>query len=117
MGILNTSCKSGKIGFKDEVYDEEGKILTDSLEILNRWKRYYNNLLNNAIPIDDDISEFLPLKTLIIGYEFDREISKKEVIDAILKCEFNKATGPDDIPIECIKVLIQNGTNKKRKMN
>ena len=115
MGILNTSCKSGKIGYKNELLDEEGKILTDSIDILNRWMRYYNNLLNNAIPIDEDINEFLPIKTLIIGYKFDTEITQKEIINAILKCEFNKATGPDDIPIECIKVLIQNGKNKKKK--
>ena len=52
MGIRTTDFKSGKVVFKDEFFDEYGKVLTEAVEILERWRRNYNNLSNNAIPIE-----------------------------------------------------------------
>ena len=116
MGILGAAYKSGKCGYKNEIFDEKGKLLTDECEILERWKRYYENLLNYKAPVGNNVDEYLPKQTDNIQVKFDEPFTEKEIITAIKRCKHNKSVGPDEIPIEYIKSLFnQKGDSKEVK--
>ena len=117
IGITSTAYRSGKCGYKNEVFDEEDKIITDECEILERWKRYYEKLLNHKAPIGTNIDEYLPTQTENVQFKFDEPFSSEEVIAAIKRCKNNKKVGPDEIPIECIKTLLNFGEDSKEKKN
>ena len=70
-GISGMGYKSGKCGYENEVFDEDGNVLTDESDILERWRRYYDKLLNCETPIGDNIEDYLSSQKETIQYKFD----------------------------------------------
>ena len=60
MGIKVKPQNGGKRGVKGTVFDEEGNILFKKCEVLNRWKTYFEKLLNYSSSMADDIDQYLP---------------------------------------------------------
>jgi hypothetical protein len=79
------------------VKDENGDLLADSYNILNRWKNYFSQLLN--VHNDSDVGqiEVYTAEPLVAGP------SLLEVEIAIAKLKKNKSAGSDQIPEELIQ--------------
>jgi hypothetical protein len=80
----------------------ENEILSNKADILNRWKEYFQNLCGMTeenlekppkwtVPSTDEVEE-IPLPTL------------EEVNFVVLKLKNNKASGPDGLNAELLKV-------------
>uniref|UniRef100_H3B2Y3 Reverse transcriptase domain-containing protein n=1 Tax=Latimeria chalumnae TaxID=7897 RepID=H3B2Y3_LATCH len=76
------------------IKDQNGKILTETAEILNRWLKYCEQLY-----ADDSPPTNLHLE---IGNE--PPPTKAEVEKAIRMIKNGKATGPDGVPVELLKL-------------
>ncbi|KAL0820815.1 hypothetical protein ABMA28_005493 [Loxostege sticticalis] len=81
------------------IKDEYGKLLTSDRAINIRWAKYYDQLLNEEFP-----SEELPKLPYTKG-PIDC-IRPQEIKNALRKMEFNKALGPDNIPADIWKLLM-----------
>jgi hypothetical protein len=81
------------------VKDENGDLLADSHNILNRWKNYFSHLLNVHNVSDVRQIEVHTAEPLIPG------LSRLEVEIAIARLKKYKSPGSDQIPAE----LIQSG--------
>ena len=85
------------------IKDEDGKILTESEEIKDRWKCYCEELYasqeTDGVPdnADEDSCEDEP------------DILLSEVTNAIQHLKNNKSPGPDEIPAELIKYADESG--------
>jgi hypothetical protein len=79
------------------VKDENGDMLVDSHNVLNRWKNYFSQLLN--VHNDSDVRqiEVHTAEPLVPGP------SRLEVETAIAKLKKYKSTGSDQIPAELIQ--------------
>ena len=84
------------------IRDENGKLLTNDEDILHRWKRYCNGLLNERFPI-----RYNP--TAAPNYLDVDDATEEEVFDAVKNAKNNKAVGPDGIPAEFWKKMGQTG--------
>ena len=85
-----------------QIKDKNGKVLTRDEEIKNRWREYYNKLLN----------EENPRSVRGNGTANDRavqNISRREVRRALSKMKKGKAVGPDGIPVEVWRCLGEEG--------
>jgi hypothetical protein len=100
------------------VKDENGDLLADSHNILNRWKNYFSQLLNVHNVSDVRQIEVHTAESLVPGP------SRFEVEIAIAKLKKYKSPGSDQIPAELIQVgfemllsaihkLISSVSNKK----
>ena len=81
----------------------DDKILSSNEDIKNRWKRYFSTLLNTGnhrkqLAVKQPTQE--PIEN-ITEAEFKTQLDKMAA---------NKARGPDDLPIENIKLLKDTGT-------
>nr|XP_049697159.1 uncharacterized protein LOC126054693 [Helicoverpa armigera] len=83
--------------------DESGKVLCKDEEIKERWKVYFEKLMNEENVWNGILQEAQVNKGLV------REISMDEVERALGSMKNGKALGPDDIPAEVWKVLKRNG--------
>ncbi|XP_047984785.1 uncharacterized protein LOC125225222 [Leguminivora glycinivorella] len=83
--------------------DEAGKILTDDKSIRERWKNYFNKLMNE----ENDWTGVLDDAKSNIGMV--KEITVEAVKMAVQGMKNGKAVGPDDIPVEVWKVLKADG--------
>lgn len=85
------------------IKDEQGKIMSEDKDIKERWKEYFNRLLNtkNRTPEIGDTG-------VVQGPVED--ISEEEVTKQIERMKLNKAKGPDELPVEMIKKLKDTGT-------
>ena len=81
------------------IRDENGHILTKEKDIKERWKAYYNQLMNEENPRQQR-NEVLPPNNKEI-----EKIDEKEVWTAVCKMKNGKAVGPDGIPAEAWKCL------------
>ena len=89
------------------VKDETGtNILTETNEISERWRQYFQNLLNAGEEEEIDTREDENLQ--FIENQGD-EIRRDEVEYAIKRMKNGKASGEDEIPIEFIKALEEVG--------
>jgi hypothetical protein len=79
------------------VKDENGDMLADSQNILNRWKNYFSQLLNVHNVSDVRQSEVHTAEPLVPGP------SHLEVEVAIAKLKKYKSPGSDQIPVELIQ--------------
>lgn len=79
------------------VKDERGELLTQPEGIRNRWKEYFDKLLN--VRKDPTESE----KEKEHGTERDNDITMLEVENALKKMKTGKSVGVDEVPVEMIK--------------
>lgn len=76
------------------INDSQGNLLTTEKDIQNRWKEYFDQLLNEEFPrstippTEDSVTPDL------------NNISVEEKGEALKKMKRGKAAGPDDIPAE-----------------
>ena len=87
------------------IKDENGSVLYEETEVLNRWKSYFETLMNEENPRveRDHITEKNHCQVA--------EVSVEEIRKALAKMKHSKAVGPDNIPIEVWKYLGDYGLN------
>ncbi|CAL5400242.1 unnamed protein product [Camellia sinensis] len=90
------------------IKSEDSKVLVKDDEIKERWKNYFEKLLNEEHG-STTIGEEIISNTINQDYRFYRRIRNFEVEIALKKMKSNKALGPDDIPIEAWKCLGKKG--------
>ena len=87
-----------------QIKDEQGVVLWEHDKIIERWKGYYGNLLNEENPMtvfgDGVANEVLT-----------PAINRKEVEVALKGMKLGKAMGPDGIPVEVWKSLGEEGVD------
>lgn len=86
------------------VKDEDGKIFGEDDAIKERWRGYFKTLLNTQ-----NCRDTLPTASPIQGPIED--ITEEEVRVQLDKMASNKARGPDDIPIEVVKMMKDAGVS------
>ena len=59
MGLNLKSYKMGKCSFNCAIFDKEGNEIHDVVKIRERWKEYFEELLNMEDMVVDNIDEFL----------------------------------------------------------
>lgn len=87
-----------------QIKDGNGEILTEDENIRNRWKCYFEKLLNEENP-RVVVGDGVPSQGVV------PEISKDEIQYALRKMKNDKSTGPDNIPVEVWKSLGDVGIN------
>ena len=82
--------------------DQEGSVLTDENQIRERWKGYFETLLNEENPrmVTGDGTPNQGMTT---------EVTRTEVEKALRKMKNGKSPGPDEIPVEAWKCLGREG--------
>jgi exonuclease III len=88
-----------------QMKNEQGKVLTDKHEITKRWKQYFEKLLNEENPRS-------VMEDGTMNQGMTKEVTREEVEKAVSKMKNNKATGPDEIPVEAWKCLGKLGIDK-----
>ena len=83
--------------------DEVGIVLTEDKKIRNRWKGYFEKLMNE----ENDWNGVLESKPLNQGLV--RKVNVDEVRAAVNGMKNGKALGPDGIPVEVWKLLRMDG--------
>ncbi|XP_042884615.1 uncharacterized protein LOC122261151 [Penaeus japonicus] len=78
------------------VKDTNGNVLTDNQQLKNRWKEYYQQLMNVENPRTE--------RVITPKEEREVEVSLTEVTEAIKQMKRGKSVRPDDIPVEAWKV-------------
>ena len=88
-----------------QMKDKEGSVLTDENQIRERWKVYYETLLNEENPrmVTGDGTPNQGMTT---------EVTRTEVEKALRKMKNEKSPGPDEIPVEEWKCLGREGIDK-----
>ena len=81
-----------------QMKDGSGAVLRDEERVRGRWKEYSENLLNEEYPREQH-QNGTPNQVLTIG------VTSAEVESALKKMKNNKATGPDEIPVEAWRAL------------
>ena len=81
-----------------QMKDGSGAVLRDEERVKERWKEYFENLLNEEYPREQH-QNGTPNQGLTIG------VTRAEVESALRKMKNNKATGPDEIPVEAWRAL------------
>ncbi|XP_065318803.1 uncharacterized protein LOC135926800 [Gordionus sp. m RMFG-2023] len=84
------------------IINKDGKLIIKEKEIMNRWKEYFLELLNFN-PHILHLDEHSQCQNLV------QPITEQEIITCLKHMENNKARGPDDIPIESLKALGDDG--------
>ncbi|CAF3297940.1 unnamed protein product, partial [Rotaria sp. Silwood2] len=87
------------------IFDKQGCLLTNSKERLNRWKDYFNDLLNVPSIVDQATIAQIPHATITISEQErqDKTPTLNEVQCAIKQMKNGKAPGNDGISIDLIK--------------
>ena len=70
-----------------------GEILSEEEEVKQRWRNYFDSLLNTE-NLREELPEIEPTQGPIA------EISSSEVKQQLERMKNNKATGPDELPID-----------------
>ena len=85
-----------------QIKDKDGNVLRKERDIIERWKEYFESLLN------EENERFLRGDGHA-NYEPVTEITRAEVRVALGKMKNGKAVGPDGIPVEAWKALDEEG--------
>ena len=83
------------------IKDSAGKLLVENVDIQNRWKEYYEDLLNV-----ENLSDPLPAVALVHGPE--PQVTIGEVTTAIKNMNPRKAGRPKQITADIIKMMDKN---------
>lgn len=83
------------------IKNNQGQMQTDTKEILDTWKNYYENMYNTTVD---------PEENAIQQINMEQTIKREEVEDAIQKIKIGKASGEDDLSPEMLKWMGQSGT-------
>ena len=83
----------------NRLWKKTGQVLTNQADQLNRWKEYFEELLNRPSPVE--LPDIPPVETPL-RINTDRP-SIQEIRKAILQLKKGKAPGSDGIPPEAIK--------------
>ncbi|XP_047996392.1 craniofacial development protein 2-like [Leguminivora glycinivorella] len=78
------------------IKDTQGRLLTANKDINNRWKEYYEQLMNEEYPNALMLHELATQGPIYC-------ITVEEVKKALTKMKYHKATGPDQIPADIWK--------------
>ncbi|EYC36369.1 hypothetical protein Y032_0903g2962 [Ancylostoma ceylanicum] len=79
-----------------------GNILRNPDDVLERWRQYFDQMFNEEFPHPS-----IPPTECIQGPVLP--IAPAEVSEAIKKMKRNKATGPDDVPVDVWKLMGESG--------
>lgn len=92
---------------KKDIYikNTKGELLTEETEIIERWKQYFQDLLQSR----DDIMEEEITERVMGEENGDEEIKQEEIEDAIKWLKNGKAPGIDKITPEMIKNMGEEG--------
>ena len=113
-----TNTKEPKLAIKNE----NGELLTDKADILNRYNEYYTNLLQPRPPnpgsieyINQSEKLFETCKSTLVydNTSINQEFTMKEIEDVIRDTKAGKCPGPDEIQSE---ILIHAGTSLKQSL-
>jgi exonuclease III len=87
------------------IFDKQGSLLTNSKDRLNRWKEYYNDLLNVPSIVDQATIQQIPPATITTSEQQrqDKTPTLSEVQCAIKQMKNGKAPGNDGISADVIK--------------
>ena len=80
------------------IKDKDGKVLADDEDIQNRWRTYFDTLLNEEFP-REPMDEARPVE----GPE--KEITRSEIQEALKRMKNNKAPGPSGMTAEMLRIL------------
>ena len=84
------------ISYVKQMKDRSGAVLRNEKRVRERWKGYFENLLNEEYPREQHHN----------GTP-NQGLTRAEVESALKKMKKNKATGPDEIPVEAWRVAIR----------
>ena len=87
------------------IKDEEERVLVEDLKILERWREYYQKLMNEHNPREGRNEQQAEVEGDIT------EITSAEIEMALRNMKNGKATGPDNLPVEVWKSLGRTGVN------
>ena len=88
------------------VRDEEGRLLRDKGRIRERWVRFFRSLLNSrSNMLDLDIPKRLPQHS--VASALGIEPTEEEITSAMQAMANAKAVGPDGLPVELLKLGLQ----------
>ena len=79
------------------VKDEDQKVLVRDEEIKERWREYFDELLNGSFTQDLDD---LIIQCQNMNHNYMRRIIESEIKEALKMMKSRKVVGPDEIPIE-----------------
>ncbi len=90
------------------VKDEHGNIKVEEVDIMQRWKRYFRELLNkeNQYELEDHIKDEGP----ILG------LTEKKVEEALQKMKRRKAPGPSGVTADLLKYAGETGGRELKKV-
>ncbi|EYC25573.1 hypothetical protein Y032_0011g1280 [Ancylostoma ceylanicum] len=95
----STTMTTGHIG---TIKASNGNILRNPDDVLERWRQYFDQMFNEEFPHPS-----IPPTECIQGPVLP--IAPAEVSEAIKKMKRNKATGPDDVPVDVWKLMGESG--------
>ena len=95
--------KSQDMSHVKQIKDNQGKVLSEDGKIRDRWKEYFEKLLNEENPRKQKV--YMAVKNL----QNVERVSRSEIEYALKEMPNHKAVGPDEIPIEVFKVLGEEG--------
>uniref|UniRef100_A0A8D9EVD2 Uncharacterized protein n=1 Tax=Cacopsylla melanoneura TaxID=428564 RepID=A0A8D9EVD2_9HEMI len=81
------------ITYIKQIKSKEGVVLSDEEKIKERWREYFNTLLNEENP-REVTGSVEPNQGIV------RKLERKKITEALSKMKGGKATGPDGVPIE-----------------
>ena len=87
---------------------EDGKILTESEEIKNRWKNYCEGLYASQEPVS--------LRPVVSALDEEPDVLFSEVENAVRRMKNNKSPGVDDIQRELLKCMDDVGIKLLHKL-
>ena len=89
--------------------DAEGRVPTEDENILEPWKTYFDNLLNEESPRT-------VMEEGIANLGMTKDTTREEVKKAVSKMKNSKAVGPDNMPVEARRSLGEAGLEKLNQL-
>ena len=91
-------------------------MLRDSELILGRWVRFFSDLLNGeSDQLDHSIIEGIPQHP--VAHVLGVEPTEEEVASALRSMANAKAVGPDELPVELLKLGLHHDTTVLREFH